>query len=101
VRKAQEKEEVALRRSVAVLGACLALVAFGGGTAMAEGGSTEIECVGDACQPLPPEPEDPNPGTLGVGPTNPPVKGDQKPKKHRKHRHGKGRHDRPNSNRVP
>lgn len=88
MRKAQEKEEVA-RRAVAVLGASLALLAFGGGTAWAEGASTEIECSGDACQPLPPEPEDPNPGTLGNGPTNPPVKpvaGKKKPKKHHKHR---------------
>jgi hypothetical protein len=91
MRKAKEKEEVA-RRAVAVLSACLAVVCFGGGsTAMAEGTSTEIECVGDACQPLPPEPEDPTPGTLGNGPTNPPppkasAAGKNKPKKHRRHR---------------
>lgn len=32
-----------------------------------------IECAGDACQPLPPEPEDPEPGTLVPGPGNPPL----------------------------
>jgi hypothetical protein len=93
MRQAQEKEEVA-RRAIAVLGASLALLAFGGGTAWAEGSSTEIECVGDACQPLPPEPEDPIPGTLGSGPTNPPVKaavgGKKKPKKHHRHRRRNG-----------
>lgn len=90
MREAQEKEVA--RRAVTVLGVCFALVCFGGGgTAWAEGASTEIECVGDACQPLPPEPEDPIPGTLGSGPTNPPVKtsagAKKKPKKHRRHRH--------------
>jgi hypothetical protein len=50
-----------------------------------------ISCEGDACQPLPPEPEDPNPGTLLSGAGNPPVQLPKKPRKCRKgfvHRHG-------------
>jgi hypothetical protein len=31
----------------------------------------ESICIGDACQPLPPEPEDPTPGTLRPGSPNP------------------------------
>ena len=34
---------------------------------------TPIPCEGDACQPLPSEPEDPTPGTLVPGEGNPPV----------------------------
>jgi hypothetical protein len=34
---------------------------------------TPIACEGDACQSLPPDPEDPNPGTLLPGPGNPPL----------------------------
>jgi hypothetical protein len=34
---------------------------------------SEIPCQGDACQTLPPEPEDPEPGTLRSGPGNPPL----------------------------
>jgi hypothetical protein len=61
-----------------------------------------IPCQADACQALPPTPEDPTPGTLLKGPENPPLhfvkEGKAKPKggKHRKHhkpkhhkRHGK------------
>ena len=33
-----------------------------------------ISCQGDACQTLPPEPEDPEPGTLRENPGNPPLK---------------------------
>ena len=48
-----------------------------------------IECDGDACQPLPSEPEDPTPGTLTPGEGNPPVhfsaERHHKPH-HRKHR---------------
>ncbi|MGC1165788.1 MAG: hypothetical protein WA862_06745 [Solirubrobacterales bacterium] len=36
--------------------------------------SKPIACVGDACQFLPSEPEDPNPGTLTPSPGNPPLK---------------------------
>jgi hypothetical protein len=54
--------------------------------------SPPLACEGDACQSLPPEPEDPAPGTLNSGPGNPKVrppaaacaKG-----KHRVKRHGK------------
>jgi hypothetical protein len=46
---------------------------------------TPIECGGDTCQPLPPEPEDPTPGTAGPGATpNPPV---SFPKTHKKKHH--------------
>ncbi len=34
---------------------------------------SEIPCQGDACQTLPPEPEDPEPGTLRENPGNPPL----------------------------
>jgi hypothetical protein len=36
-------------------------------------GERPIECDGDACQPLLPEPEDPNPGTLLPSAGNPPL----------------------------
>lgn len=57
-----------------------------------------IPCEADACQALPPAPEDPTPGTLLKGPENPPlhfVKEGKKPKsgKHKKHhkpKHHKG-----------
>jgi hypothetical protein len=60
----------------------------------------EIVCVGDACQPLPGEPEDPTPGTLVSNPGNPPlhVYGPKRKRKHRRrHRHhhlGAGRRGR-------
>jgi hypothetical protein len=52
---------------------------------------TEIPCEGDTCQPLPVPPEDPQPGTAGVGPANPPPHygkpaSPHKPK-HRRHKH--------------
>jgi hypothetical protein len=34
---------------------------------------SKIPCFGDACQPLPAEPEDPTPGTLRAGRANPPA----------------------------
>jgi hypothetical protein len=43
----------------------------GGGFPAAE---RPIECEGDACQPLVPEPEDPDPGTLLPGAGNPPLR---------------------------
>jgi len=50
---------------------------------------SEVTCVGDSCQPLPPEPEDPSPGTLVPNPGNPPrhIYEPKEHKKHRKHRH--------------
>lgn len=66
----------------------------------------EIICVGDSCQSLPPEPEDPTPGTLVPNPGNPPLRVDEprKESKHRKkhrkkhhggkHKHGKHGHAR-------
>jgi len=62
-----------------------------------------IPCVADACQALPPTPEDPTPGTLLKGPENPPLhfrkekKKKHKPKQHKKkhhpksHKQGRGR----------
>jgi hypothetical protein len=49
----------------------------GGGFPAAE---RPIECESDTCQALPPEPEDPDPGTLLPGAGNPPL---QNPKAHR------------------
>jgi hypothetical protein len=56
-----------------------------------------VPCIGDACQPLPPAPEDPTPGTLVPNPGNPvqpkPKKPKPKPKHHKKkhtNKQGKG-----------
>jgi hypothetical protein len=59
----------------------------------AEPPSEEIICVGDSCQSLPPEPEDPTPGTLVPNPGNPP-RHYAEPKKHGKTKHGKEHHKR-------
>jgi hypothetical protein len=56
-----------------------------------------IPCFGDACQPLPPEPEDPTPGTEFYGTERNPPLTIEKPggrKKHHKKRHKKRRHPR-------
>lgn len=50
-----------------------------------------IPCEEDACQPLPPAPDDPSPGTLVQGPGNPPVHFPKKHKKAKRH-HKKRRH---------
>ncbi len=54
--------------------------------------SEEVICIGDSCQPLPAEPEDPTPGTLVPSGGNPPLRifePRQRPKKHRpKHHRG-------------
>ena len=58
-----------------------------------------IPCFGDACQPLPPEPDDPTPGTLFYGSeanSDLQIEGQktkQKPRKHRqrKHKHKSGK----------
>lgn len=50
---------------------------------------TEIPCIGDACQPLPPEPEDPTPGTLFIGTEANPKLGfvrEHKPRQRKRHR---------------
>lgn len=52
----------------------------------------EPVCVGDSCQPLPPEPEDPTPGTLVPNGGNPPLHIEEPKKKHPKGRHGKRHH---------
>jgi hypothetical protein len=71
----------------AVVLACAALLlapaAAGAGVSFAA--DEEIVCVGDSCQPLPPEPEDPTPGTLVPNPGNPPLRFFE-PKKRAKHR---------------
>jgi hypothetical protein len=60
-----------------------------------------IPCVGDACQPLPSPPDDPNPGTTLPNAGNPaPHYYKPHKKKHRRHRHrshhaGKSAHKRP------
>jgi hypothetical protein len=54
-----------------------------------------LACEGDACQSLPPEPEDPSPGTLAHGAANPPLHlatAKKKPKKHQKKHHRRKRH---------
>jgi hypothetical protein len=73
-----------------------------------------IECVGDACQFLPSEPEDPGPGSLVPSPGNPPLRIVSTPttcrkgfvrkrgkceKKKLRHRKGKGQKRRPGSSR--
>lgn len=62
----------------------------------AEPESEEIVCVGDSCQPLPAEPEDPTPGTLVPNAGNPPRHISEPPrhgkKKHAKGHRGKHRH---------
>jgi hypothetical protein len=58
----------------------------------AEPPSEEIICEGDHCEALPPEPEDPTPGTLVPNPGNPP-RHFSEPKKHgRKHHKSKHHH---------
>jgi hypothetical protein len=64
-------------------------------------GIKPIPCGADACQALPPTPEDPTPGTLLKGPENPPLRFSKeatqkkhhkkKPKHHKPRHHGKGR----------
>jgi hypothetical protein len=54
-----------------------------------------LACAGDSCQSLPPEPEDPSPGTLVRGSANPPPHVPKpKKKKHHKKKHHKERHHR-------
>jgi hypothetical protein len=57
----------------------------------AEPPSEEIICVGDSCQVLPPEPEDPTPGTLVPNSGNPP-RHFSEPKKHGRKHHRKAHH---------
>jgi hypothetical protein len=80
--------------------ACLILLAVP--AAASASVEEEIICVGDSCQSLPAEPEDPTPGTLVPNPGNPPLhifepkaKPKHRKKHHRGHRrggrtHGKG-----------
>jgi hypothetical protein len=53
-------------------------------------------CEEDACQPLPPPPDDPQPGTLVPSLGNPPL---HFPKKHKKKRHHKKHHGRKGTHR--
>lgn len=62
--------------SAMALAAGLAFFSWAG-AGQALGASVPIEpipCEGDACQPLPPEPEEPPVNTLVPGPGNPPVR---------------------------
>lgn len=54
--------------------------------------SSPLPCNGDACQPLPPAPEDPTPGTLVPNPGNPSHAAKKKPKRHKKKHRKKRRH---------
>ncbi|MGN6254350.1 MAG: hypothetical protein ACTHO8_05135 [Solirubrobacterales bacterium] len=54
-------------------------------------------CEGDSCQPLPSPPEDPSPGTLVPGPSNPPPHYTKPKKKHRHHRKRRHRGKKPGS----
>lgn len=76
-----------------VIACALALAGPGAAVSAAEGLEEEPICVGDSCQPLPPEPEDPTPGTLVPNGGNPPlhIYEPAKKKHHKKHRRG-GRH---------
>jgi hypothetical protein len=90
-------------------GAILACVILLGAPVGASGSVSEGEeilCEGDSCQSLPPEPEDPTPGTLVPNPGNPPLhvsepRRKHKPSKKRRNghrssgqKHGKGGHAR-------
>lgn len=72
--------------------ACVILLAGPGAAGGAvEGAEEEPICVGDSCQPLPPEPEDPTPGTLAPNPGNPPLRiFEPKTKKKQRKAHPKG-----------
>lgn len=75
--------------AVLVCGFLLAGPGAAGG--LAAGLEEEPICVGDSCQPLPSEPEDPTPGTLIPGPGNPPLHIAEPRKKHPKGKRGKKR----------
>ena len=50
-----------------------------------------IACAGDSCQALPPEPEDPKPGTILDGLGNEPLRAAPKPKKRKKKHHSRAK----------
>lgn len=77
----------------AVLACAFLFAGPGAGVGLAAGLEEEPICVGDSCQPLPPEPEDPTPGTLVPNPGNPPLHIFEPKTKKKKHRKGK-RHGR-------
>lgn len=91
------------------MGAVLACAFLLAGPGAAGSAAAELEeepiCVGDSCQPLPPEPEDPTPGTLVPNPGNPPLhvyEPKTKKKKHHKgKRHGAGEHGKNGAARRP
>jgi hypothetical protein len=62
------------------------------GAEAGEAESDEIICVGDSCQSLPAEPEDPTPGTLVPNSGNPPLRIFEPRKQGKKRR--KGHHSR-------
>lgn len=65
-------------------------ILFAGPVAAAGAEEEEPICVGDSCQPLPPEPEDPTPGTLVPTGGNPPLHV-YEPHKKKKKKKNKGR----------
>lgn len=71
----------------AVLACAFLLAGPGAAGSLAAQAEEEPVCVGDSCQPLPPEPEDPTPGTMVPNPGNPPVHVFE-PKTKKKHRKG-------------
>lgn len=75
----------------AVLACALLLAGPGAAASLAAETEEEPVCVGDSCQPLPPEPEDPTPGTLVPNPGNPPLHVYEPKAKKKKHRKGQRR----------
>jgi hypothetical protein len=71
----------------AVLACAILFASPGAAGAAVEGLEEQPVCVGDSCQPLPPEPEDPTPGTLVPNSGNPPLRIFE-PKKKKKQRKG-------------
>jgi hypothetical protein len=72
----------------AVLACAFLLAGPGTGGSVAAELEEEPICVGDSCQPLPPEPEDPTPGTLVPSSGNPPLHIYEPKTKKKKHRKG-------------
>ena len=77
------------------MGAVLACAFLFAGPGATGSSAAELEeepiCVGDSCQPLPPEPEDPTPGTLVPNPGNPPLHIYEPKAKKKKHHNRKRR----------
>jgi hypothetical protein len=85
---------------VGVVLACAILLAAPVVAGGVEGSDEGVICVGDSCQPLPAEPEDPTPGTLVPNPGNPPLHIFE-PKTKKKHRKGGRGHGKQGAARRP